>query len=303
MTLLEILNKQHSLKGVVFFKQSSGGSIIAEVENDLATARLSLSGGHLLSWQPKAQAQPVVWLSESAKIAPGQSIRGGVPVCWPWFGPHESEESYPNHGFARTSSWQVIKTSMLSGGETEIELLLEQSKNDKTQWPYNTSLSLHITIGESLKMALTTRNDSEQAIAISEALHTYFQISDIGAVVVEGLDGCDYLDKVVNFDRRTQQGQIEFCGETDRVYIDTTADCVIVDQQLQRRIRVGKSGSLSTIVWAPWADKARQMGDLGADNGWRRMVCVESANAAANKISINPGKSHTLAVSYNVEPL
>jgi D-hexose-6-phosphate mutarotase len=137
-------------------------------------------------------------------------------------------------------------------------------------------------------------------VVIGEALHTYFHIGDIAAVRVRGLEGCDYLDKVDGGARKQQRGAIRFTGETDRVYVNTAAECVIEDERLRRRIHVAKSGSQATVVWTPWVEKADKMGDFGPD-GWRGMVCVESANAAENTLTLKPGGTHTLAVEYRVE--
>ena len=143
-------------------------------------------------------------------------------------------------------------------------------------------------------------------VQIGEALHTYLQISDIGSVNVVGLEGATYHDKVDNFATKKQGGAIGFDGEVDRVYVNTPADCVIVDQGLKRRIRIAKTGSQSTIVWTPWTDKAEKMGDMGRGKsgaGWREMVCVESANAMDNVVTVAPGETHTMTVTYSVEPL
>jgi dihydroxy-acid dehydratase len=155
-------------------------------------------------------------------------------------------------------------------------------------------------------MRLATTNTGAAAVKIGEALHTYLQISDIGAVSVAGLEGCDFHDKVGETARRKQRDAIAFEGEVDRVYVDTPADCVIVDPGFKRRIRIAKTGSLSTIVWTPWIGKAEKMGDLGKGKsgaGWREMVCVESANAMDNVVTVAPGETHTLAVTYSVEAL
>ena len=301
MSSLDTLAQQFAMPELLSFTHSAEGGLVIEVDNDFATAAISLSGGHLLRWQPKTQAEPVIWLSEAAKVQPGKSIRGGVPVCWPWFGAHSTEADFPAHGYARTAAWQVVETAALANGETEIELALDESNHNGSLWPYTTPLSLRITVGQRLKMCLTTRNDSADSVEISEALHTYFQIGDIASIKVEGLDACQYLDKVDDFAQKTQAGAIGFVGETDRVYVDTAAECVIDDEQLQRRIHIAKHGSASTVVWSPWQDKAAAMGDLGEPEGWRRMVCVESANAAHNRVNIAPGGSHSLAVEYWVE--
>ncbi|HSW52135.1 MAG TPA: D-hexose-6-phosphate mutarotase, partial [Sulfuricaulis sp.] len=190
--------------------------------------------------------------------------------------------------------------------KTEITLQLVDTPQTRAQWPHPTRLTLTVVVGEKLEMSLATTNTGDAPVQIGEALHTYLQISDIGTVKVEGLEGCDYHDKVDNFARRKQKGAIGFSGEVDRVYVNTPADCVIEDAGLQRRIRIAKTGSQSTIVWTPWTEKAEKMGDMGRGQsgaGWREMVCVESANAMDNVVTVAPGETHTLAVTYSVEAL
>jgi D-hexose-6-phosphate mutarotase len=245
----------------------------------------------------------VVWLSRFARFAPGKSIRGGVPVCWPWFGPHATDPALPAHGFARTVPWEVTATRELDDGATEIALALVETEQTRAMWPHRAGVSLRVTVGAALEIALTTRNRDDRALVIGEALHTYFQIGDIADIRIRGLEGCDYLDKAGGGSvRRRQDGPVVFTEETDRIYVNTEAECVIEDARLQRRIRVAKSGSRSTVVWNPWTAKADKMGDFGPD-GWRGMVCVESANAADNVVSIAPGATHRLAVRYAVEAL
>ena len=303
MTTLDLLNQEFAIPKVIRFYQAEDGATIVDINNDLAHASISLSGGQVLTWQPKEQAKPVIWLSEQAVIAPGKSIRGGIPICWPWFGAHPTDTHLPNHGFARTSSWKIVRTAALTSGETEIELQLPEHDNNKHFWPYSTKLSLLITIGSKLSLSLTTHNTSEKAIVISEALHTYFQISDIANIHITGLDNTEYLDKVENFSCKHQQGDIHFAGETDRVYINSTSSCQINDSAYARSIVIKKSASKSTVVWSPGEDKAIAMADLGNNHGWRQMVCVESGNAMDNNIELSPDNSHCLAVEYSVTPL
>ena len=298
---------QFAIPGHLSFRVGAGGLTYADIDNDGGRATICLQGAHLVSFRPKSQQHPVVWVSEDAKFAPGKSIRGGVPVCWPWFGAHASEASFPAHGFARTVPWEVIHARRRNDAKTEITLQLVDNEQTRAQWPHATRLQLTIIVGETLEMRLATTNLGKAPIEISEALHTYLQIGDIGTIQVSGLDGASYFDKVENFAKKTQRGDIRFDGEVDRVYINTQTDCVIEDPQLQRCIRIAKTGSDATVVWSPWVDKAQQMGDMGpgqqAQGGWREMVCVESVNAMDNVVSIAPGAMHTLAVTYSVEPL
>jgi D-hexose-6-phosphate mutarotase len=297
---LESLNSRFSIRNQLLFKEASGGLAVAEIENPLAVASICLQGGHLMTWRPKAQEQPVVWLSKLAKLAPGKSIRGGVPVCWPWFGPHATDPKLPGHGYARTVPWEVTETRALPGGETVIGLALVESESTRAMWIHRARCSLQLTVGNTLKAALTTENLGDVDFVIGEALHTYFHIGDVAETRVHGLEGDEYLDKVAGNARRRQDGPVTFAGETDRVYVNTENECVIEDPRLKRRIVVAKSGSASTVVWTPWTEKADRMGDFGPD-GWRAMVCVESANALENVVTVKAGGRHTLAVEYRAE--
>ena len=297
---------RYAIPGQLAFRTGAGGLTYADIDNDGGRATICLQGAHVVSFRPKSQQEPVVWVSDAAKFAAGKSIRGGAPVCWPWFGPHASEAGYPAHGFARTVVWDVIGSRKRNDAKTELTLQLAETPQTRAQWPHPTRLTLTVVVGEKLDMRLATTNTGDVPFQIGEALHTYFHISDIGAVSVMGLESTTCHDKVENFATRKQSGAIGFTGEVDRVYVNTPADCVIVDPGLKRRIRIAKSGSQSTVVWTPWTEKAEKMGDLGQGKsgaGWREMVCVESGNAMDNVVTVAPGETHTLAVSYCVEPL
>ena len=302
MIELAALNAHHGIPGQLTFIEGPGGLVVAEVTNAHASATLVLQGAQMLTWAPIGQS-PVIWLSRAARFVPGKSIRGGAPVCWPWFGPHATDSSLPAHGFARTVPWEVTATRAFDDGATELAMTLVENDQTRAMWPHRARLALRATVGRTLKLALTTVNAGNEDFVIGEALHTYFAIGDIADIRITGLEGREYLDKVGGGSaRRRQDGPISFGAETDRIYLNTDAECVIEDARLKRRIRIAKSGSRSTVVWNPWVAKADKMGDLGPD-GWRGMVCVESANAADNVITVKAGASHTLAVEYRVESL
>ena len=159
-----------------------------------------------------------------------------------------------------------------------------------------------VNVGASLKIALITRNLGASDFVITEALHTYFHVSDVAQVQVEGLDGVHFHDKAAGWTQGDQTGPVGFAAEVDRVYTNSAARCTIVDPVMQRRIHIAKRGSQSTVVWNPWAARAAQMGDLGTD-GWKSFVCVESGNALDNAVTVPAGQSHTLAVEYRVETM
>jgi D-hexose-6-phosphate mutarotase len=299
---VDMLNSRFSIRGHLAFREAPGGLSVVEIDNPLATATVCLQGAHLMSWRPKSETQPVVWLSPLAKLAPGKSIRGGVPVCWPWFGPHATDSKLPGHGYARTVPWELTEARALPDGATVIGLTLVESEATRAQWSQRARCTIRITVGRTLQIALVTENLGNEDCVIGEALHTYFQIGDIAETRVFGLEGVEYLDKVSGNARRRQDGALMFAGETDRVYVNTESECTIEDPRLKRRIVVAKSGSRSTVVWTPWAEKADKMGDFGPD-GWRAMVCVESANALENVVTVKPGNRHTLSVEYRAEKL
>jgi len=297
---IDSLNERFGQPGRLQFRREPGNMAVLEVENELGSARIALQGAQLLSWTPRGQ-EPVVWLSPQAQLVAGKSARGGVPVCWPWFGPHPDGGALPSHGFARTAPWEVVATASAADGGTELSLRLLRSEADTALWPHSTPLELWMRIGRELAMELRTRNIGTSPVTIGQALHTYFAVSDIRQVRILGLDGCDYLDKVAG-GRQRQSGAVVCSGETDRIYLDTEADCIIEDPGYRRSIRIAKSGSRSTVVWNPWIDKAAKLGDLGED-GYLRMLCVESSNAADDRVTLPPGGVHALGVNYSVTGL
>lgn len=300
MTLTE-LNQRFAISNHVQFKEIAEGMIIAEVANQHALSNIALQGAHVATFQPRGE-EPVIWLSPKAKFAPGKSIRGGAPICWPWFGPHKTESKFPGHGYARTVPWDVLETKALPDGSTFLRFGLVESEATRAQWPNASTVQLEVTVGKALKVELVTANTGKQAFELSEALHTYFQISDVANMTIRGLEGCEYLDKVQDFARCKQQGGIVIESEVDRVYVNTPADCVIEDKGLKRAIRIAKQGSLSTVVWNPWTEKAEKMGDFGPALH-RDMVCVESGNALENTLTLKPGETHRLVAVYSVEKL
>jgi len=301
MSILHSLNQRHAIENHVQLREIADGVIIAEVANRHALANIALQGAHVATFQPRGE-EPVLWLSPNAKFAPGKSLRGGVPICWPWFGPHKTDSKLPGHGFARTVPWELLETRANEDGSTFLRFGLIESDTTRSQWPHPSSAQLEVTVGRALRVELVTTNIGTTPFELSEALHTYFQISDVGNMTIRGLEDCEYLDKVLNFKRSKQQGSIVIESEVDRVYVNTGADCVIEDKGLKRAIRIAKQGSRSTVVWNPWKEKAEKMGDFGPALH-RDMVCVESGNALENTLTLQPGETHRLVAVYSVEKL
>ena len=293
MQFIATLNQGFGIADCLQFENGPGGLPVASITTSQASAQVALQGAHLLSWQPAGQA-PVLWVSTAAEFAPGKPIRGGVPVCWPWFGPLADKGM---HGFARNLPWAVRASRRDADGQVVLCLGLQDSDHTRGLWDHRFDLELQFTIGPTLGMALTTRNTGSTDFTVTQALHTYFKVGDIRQTCVRGLDGCAYLDKVQAMARLQQAGDVRFSGETDRVYLDTPGDCVVDDPVLQREIRIAKQGSHSTVVWNPWSEKV--MADM-APGEYQGMVCVETCNAGPDAITLAPGQQHGLRASISV---
>jgi glucose-6-phosphate 1-epimerase len=275
---------------------------VLTAHNRHATARIALHGGQVLSFCPKGGAD-LLFLSDLAVFQPGKAIRGGVPVCWPWFGADPLGLGRPAHGLARTRAWHLRRSATLPGGETLVELGLTDSADTRALWPHAFDLTLEITVGATLSLVLTTRNTGNSPFQITQALHSYFAVGDIARTTVVGLDGCHYIDKAQGAGGAVQQqaGAVQIHAEVDRIYTDAPASLAVVDGALQRRIALQVQGSRTAVVWNPWAAIAAGMADLD-DDGYQRFVCVETANAADEVITVPPGGEHRLAVEIAVTP-
>ena len=280
--------------------EGPGGLPRLDIVTPAASARAYLHGAHLSHWQPSQAKAPVLWMSEHSLWQDGKPIRGGVPICFPWFGPHRSESSAPAHGFARLVDWTLAGVVERDDTSVAVTFALEGARLSEA-WPFRFRAEYEVAVGSTLTMSLAVENRDDTEFTFEEALHTYFAVSSIADVAISGLERTPYLDKVGGLIERTQDDPpIRFSGETDRVYLETTAACSIDDPGLHRRIIVSKDNSRSTVVWNPWIAKARAMADFG-DEEWRRMVCVETANVGAAGVRLAPGERHRMTVSLAVE--
>jgi glucose-6-phosphate 1-epimerase len=296
---IELLNAQFALDGHIYFQVGEGGLPVAKVDNGLAIAEVYLHGGHVVAFQPQ-NSEPVLWLSPLAQFQNDKAIRGGVPVIWPWFGPHATDSNKPQHGFARTAAWRVGATKALVDGTTQLQLVLNDSSVTRALWPYAFELSLTVTVGAELKIELTSRNAGEQSFTAGAALHSYFALGDVQQMHVDGLRACNYIDQLDGNEIKQQNDAVRIEQETDRIYVDTETTCVIYDAKLLRQVHIKKTGSRSTVVWNPWAEKAKAMRDF-SDEGYQNMLCIETANAASDVRQLTPGETHTLSQTIAVK--
>lgn len=294
------LNERLGIESEVEFRIGNHGALVAYISNPKGNGNIAVQGAQVLSWTPTGH-EPVVWLSDDARFKAGKSLRGGAPICWPWFGAHPDDPSKPAHGFARNLDWEPIETSRVPEG-TRILLRLVPGKAQEDIWPHEAELTLAVIMGESLRLELTTTNRGKERFELTQAIHTYFRVGEIDAVQVIGLEGREYIDTVGSHTVRRQDGPISIPHEVDRIYLDCPGDAVIVDRSLGRRIRISKKGSRSYVVWNPWIEKSVSLGNMGVD-GYRGMICVETTNAASDRIAVLPGDSYSLITEYAVETL
>lgn len=280
--------------GRVIFTEGNGELAKLDISTAWSRAEMYLHGAHLTHFQKKDEP-PVLFMSQLSRFQKGTPIRGGIPLIFPWFGAREGE---PTHGFARTQIWELREISQLRDGGVTVRLGLPDSP-DAALVPKFTVEYL-VTVGQSLTAELVVDNGSqEEDFTFEDCLHTYFHVGDISAVSLTGLKGADYLDKIDGFARKTERAEhLKITAETDRVYLGTEKPLEIHDSKLKRRIRVEKSGSLSTVVWNPWVEKAQQMPDFGNEE-YRQMLCVEAGNIGENKITLPAGKSARLKIEIS----
>jgi glucose-6-phosphate 1-epimerase len=289
----------------VRIEKGSGGLERITLATPGGEGHVYLHGAQVTHFQP-AGARPVLWMSRRSFFEggrPGKPIRGGVPICFPWFGPKAgagAPSSAPAHGVARLLPWTFADAAVDEHGNARATLRLDSDEYTRGLYPHDFSATFRVTVGAQLKMELAVTNTGAASMAFEEALHTYFALSDVRRIGITGLEGAPYLDKVEAFARkRGEAGPIAIAAETDRVYPGALGTVTIVDSDWQRRIVVHKSGSATTVVWNPWVDKARAMPDFG-DDEWKEMVCVESANAGDDVVTLAPGATHVITTTVDV---
>lgn len=278
---------------IVNNKTTTGFEYI-EIQNKSATAKVALQGGHLFHYQQLDKA-PLLWLSEKSLFEAGKAIRGGIPLCWPWFGRHPTDASLPQHGFARTSAFEFIDSNEPDENTTELVLRLESSDKTLTLWPYQFEILLHITIDTELNVELTTINCDTQAFVISSALHSYFAVSSIDDVSVQGLEQKDYWNALTG-ETKTEKGIIRIKEEIDRIYQKIVDPILLLDRD--RTIQISSEGSASAVVWNPWIEKSKKMAYM-QDEAYKNMLCIETANALNDSRKLIPGEEHTLKVTLS----
>lgn len=282
--------KTHEIPGRVTVFSGKGNLPAVRVETEAGEAEVYLHGAHVTGFRKKGE-EPLLFMSGSSDFLPDKPIRGGVPVIFPWFGPREGQ---PGHGTARITDWDLTESLLLPDGAVRLSFHLPCEEA--------AGVEFIVTVGSSLVMEFVVTNTGTADFTFENCLHTYFQISGIHGIEVAGLKGARCLDSLTGTERVEEAETIRFTAETDRIYQDTAATAEIRDPGLGRSIFVRKSGSMSTVVWNPWIEKARRMPDFG-DDEWPHMVCVESCNVGEHAITLAPGGRSVLRVEIDSAPL
>lgn len=294
---LDRLNSSFAIPGVAQIVAGNNGLPKVRVTTAAAAAEIYLHGAHLTSWAPGG-AEEVIFLSEQAQFQDGKAIRGGVPICFPWFNAKANANDYtppaPAHGFVRAKTWD-LESITHEGNAVAVALSTGNGEATRPWFPHDFRVEYRATVGAQLKLELTVLNTGATPFTFEEALHTYYRVGAIEGVRIVTLDGVAYQDNADSNHEKLQHGDNTFAGRTDNAYLNTRADLELIDPAFDRRILIGKENSLNTVVWNPWRELASVMADLG-DDEWRRFVCVEAANIRAASVTLQPGERHTMTV-------
>jgi glucose-6-phosphate 1-epimerase len=285
------LNRRFEISGIARVVEGNGGLAKVIVGTPVATGEMYFHGAHVTSWKP-AGAEETLFVSAQSHWENGVAIRGGVPICFPWFGGKADDSKAPSHGFVRAKAWQLDAIKQ-SGGTVTVRMSTSSDENTKKWWPADFHLEYRVAFGPELHMDLVLKNTGTSAMRFEEALHTYFRVRNIEKAHVRGLDGMRYTDKTDSRKVKLQRGDVVITSETDREYLNTPHSIELDDVAARRRIRITNQNSRTTVVWNPWEQKAKALGDL-RDDEWKSMICVETSNVSEFAVELAPGREHAM---------
>ncbi|MEL7589492.1 MAG: D-hexose-6-phosphate mutarotase [Prolixibacteraceae bacterium] len=296
---IDELDDKYSIEGELGFAQLENELVFATISNKYADADICLYGAHVTSFRPH-NTMEMLWVSPLSNFQEGSPIRGGIPVCFPWFGMHKSDPEKPQHGFGRLMYWDVLQTSSLPGGETMIRLQLHSNEETKAFWPHDFCAEMAVIVGRNLTVTLKVTNTSSRPLEYSCAFHSYFTVSSVENIAVEGLQHTRYYDQLQADDFTQETPQLVILKAETRHYYDTEVPVVIDDPFFRRRIKVAKSGSKVTTVWNPGEESCAKIPDL-PDDAYHAFLCVETVNAFNNAVSLAPEETHETTAIIGLE--
>ncbi|MDA7514509.1 D-hexose-6-phosphate mutarotase [bacterium] len=274
---------------------------LIEVKTELSSATISPFGAQVCKWAP-TDHPPVLYLSPKAKLDTSLPIRGGIPICWPWFNKNAENPDLPSHGIARTRFWTLISAET-NGRSAKLVFNLTSDEETKKLFPHDFDLTATIHIGDKLRVVLKQKNTGEEPFKVSSALHTYLSVGDTDRIMLEGLKGSHYVDCLLPPDAEEvyQEGALPINEHIDRIY-KSMSSVLIRDLDRQRSVFIDKAGSRTTVVWNPWVNQSKKLKDL-PDRDYREFLCIEPANAGSDMPTLYPNRSHTLETTIGLRPL
>jgi len=290
-------NERFSVSGVAQVVAGQGGLAMVRVTAPTASAEIYLHGAQVTSWCPVGRDE-VLFLSAESRWEDGKAIRGGIPICFPWFRGKADDAKAPAHGVVRTKEWELVSIAQV-GDDVVVTLATESDDASRRWWPHEFRSVHRITVGAHLRLELTVTNTGSTALRFEEALHTYHRVGDAARIRVTGLDGTAYLDNMDGNREKMQHGDVVMTGPVDNAYLNTRAALEVIDPVLGRRIRTEKKNSITTVAWNPWETGAKALADLG-DEEWRQMACVEASNIIGAAVELAPGEEHGMTAVISV---
>ncbi len=296
---IDELDDKFSIEGELGFAQLENDLVFATISNKYADADICLYGAHITSFRPH-HTMEILWMSPLSNFEEGAPIRGGIPVCFPWFGLHKTEPDKPQHGFGRLMYWNVTETASMPNGETMMRLELCSSEKTKTFWPHDFCAEMTIHVGRKLTASLKVTNTSSEPFEYGCALHSYFTLSSIENITIEGLQNTKYHDQLQPGDFIQETPELIIRQAETRHYYNTGSPVIIADPVFRRKIRVEKAGSNVTTVWNPWKETCAKIPDL-PDEAYHVFVCVETVNSFEDTIHLAPGEVHETSAVIGLE--
>ena len=290
-------NRHLEIPGVVGVIEGNGGLRKVRITSPACVGEMYLHGAHITSWRPAGEEE-VLFVSRQSRWEDGHAIRGGIPVCFPWFAHKADNPEAPDHGFVRTKAWRLDSIADVAG-TIIVSMSSESDEATKKWWPAEFRLVLRAAFGKELSVELVVTNKGRTSLRFEEALHAYFRVGNIEVTRARIPDALRYIDKTDSHRTKTQLSDIVIASETDRVYLDTRDEIELEDPVLERRLRVAKENSRTTVAWNPWAQKAHSLSDFG-DDEWARMICVEPSNVSDFAVDLAPGQQHTMKALIRV---
>jgi len=291
------LDRRFGIPDIARVCEGHGGLARVEIDTPLAHGEIYLHGAHVTSWRP-AGSEEVLFLSTKSRWEEGQAIRGGIPICFPWFRSKADDPHAPAHGFVRTRSWQLYSIVENKAG-VAVTMFIESDEQTRRWWPGEFRLVHRVTFGSELKLELTCINTGRTQFHFEEALHTYSRVADVKDVCLQGLDGIRFLDNTDANKEKVHVGNLTVASQTDDAFMNTENTVDLLDPKMDRRLRLQKAKSTTTVVWNPWQEGARRLQDLG-EREWMQFLCLEASNIMGAAVTLAPGQEHTMTAVLRV---